>query len=440
MSAEAPEREPCSGTSTPATPPRARSPYPLALTPSKATVSAASAIASPGEPSPRLLPSTPPTPDVRSKGKGKELQAQDEEAVGKLSVSSDARSELRQQLLREKSWRPSPGRSRASSSAISAKAQALISIFQTEDDAPRMIKHGDSKVVFNIKENLYFFAVSDWGEPEYIILSVVSAAQLQRAFQRRSNFDPSRLLEGSEGFLKHLVGSCQDNLTFMTSTLEVLRMPPALRDTAAAALMPPSKFKFNTAGFVHAYISYVTDSVGLVFISADRNAFESLSQWRVSVEAQLIKDGSLEKIEACVKQHSYAVGECYSFSQLTPGAIGAPGLRHFVYKSRGLIQSTAPEWEEPYGPDSADRKRLITLYQRAQDALYARSGQQTPLKLVYLATNNEAVLGWLTKPFELYVAVSPKLSMSAVVGAANRVAKWVAAEESRLFLKDAPVF
>lgn len=349
------------------------------------------------------------------------------------------------------------------------------------------------------------------------ILSVVSAAQLQRAFQRRSNFDPSRLLEGSEGFLKHLVGSCQDNLTFMTSTLEVLRMPPALRDTAAAALMPPSKFKvclphrmadsrtystcfslrtarsrrccdhvatpftprvcplrlfvltadmhllinmlqtssslrtidtwlpvclpkFNTAGFVHAYISYVTDSVGLVFISADRNAFESLSQWRVSVEAQLIKDGSLEKIEACVKQHSYAVGECYSFSQLTPGAIGAPGLRHFVYKSRGLIQSTAPEWEEPYGPDSADRKRLITLYQRAQDALYARSGQQTPLKLVYLATNNEAVLGWLTKPFELYVAVSPKLSMSAVVGAANRVAKWVAAEESRLFLKDAPVF
>lgn len=256
MSAEAPEREPCSGTSTPATPPRARSPYPLALTPSKATVSAASAIASPGEPSPRLLPSTPPTPDVRSKGKGKELQAQDEEAVGKLSVSSDARSELRQQLLREKSWRPSPGRSRASSSAISAKgklgrlarltcrclcsvagrhqdvqsatllcpherrqacfrivrarafsadrrnhgededsltnmmgvAQALISIFQTEDDAPRMIKHGDSKVVFNIKENLYFFAVSDWGEPEYIVsrtwwISLTAASHASRVYE-----------------------------------------------------------------------------------------------------------------------------------------------------------------------------------------------------------------------------------------------------------------
>lgn len=50
-------------------------------------------------------------------------------------------------------------------------AQALISIFQTEDDAPRMIVHGDSKVVFNIKDNLYFFAVSDWGEPEYIVSS-----------------------------------------------------------------------------------------------------------------------------------------------------------------------------------------------------------------------------------------------------------------------------
>lgn len=48
-------------------------------------------------------------------------------------------------------------------------AQALISIFQTDGDAPRMIVHGNSKVVFNIKDNLYFFAVSDWGEPEYIV-------------------------------------------------------------------------------------------------------------------------------------------------------------------------------------------------------------------------------------------------------------------------------
>lgn len=224
--------------------------------------------------------------------------------------------------------------------------------------------------------------------------------------------------------------------------INMLQTSAALRsvDTWLPICLP----KFNTTGFVHAYISYVTDNVGLVFISADRNAFESLSQWRAVVEDQLKKDGSLERIEECVKRHSYLVGGCPTqqthCGSLTAGEIGAPGLRHFVYKSRDLIQSTAPEWEEPYGAGSVDRKRIITLYQQAQDALYARSGQQTPLKLVYLATDSEAVLGWLTKPFELYVAVSPKLSMNAVVSAANRVAKWIAGEESRLFLKDAPVF
>lgn len=38
--------------------------------------------------------------------------------------------------------------------------------------------------------------------------------------------------------------------------------------------------KFNPAGFVHAYISYVMEDVGLVFVSADREAFEDLQGWK----------------------------------------------------------------------------------------------------------------------------------------------------------------
>ncbi|TXT10597.1 hypothetical protein VHUM_02102 [Vanrija humicola] len=374
-------------------------------------------------------------------------------------------------------------------------AQALISILAEDDDRLRSITRGRTRITFTLKAPLYLFAVSDWGEPEHVmrmhleyinlqILSIVTQSQLQRAFARRSNFDLSRLLEGSEPFLNKLVEQCQDDLSFFTTTLQPLRMPPGLRDTAAAALMPPAKFKdllyvlliaggrivtllrprrhavhpsdmhlllntlatsatlrtvetwlpmclpkFNPAGFMHAYISFVRDDVGLVFISADRDAFESLCQWRVSVVEQLKKDNALERIEQCIKQHPYTVS-----------VVGSPGLRHFVYKSRGLIQLTSPDWEEPYLPDSVDRKRLVTLYARVQDALYARSGQSVPLKLVYMATAHEAVLGWLTKPFELYVTVSPHLPMSAVVSTANKVAKWVNAEEGRLFLKDAPVF
>lgn len=84
------------------------------------------------------------------------------------------------------------------------------------------------------------------GHLEYIylqIISVVSSTQLSRAFQRRSNFDLSRLIEGTEPFLHHLIDSCQYDFSYLTSTLQPLRMAPALRDAAAGALMPPAKFK-----------------------------------------------------------------------------------------------------------------------------------------------------------------------------------------------------
>lgn len=100
---------------------------------------------------------------------------------------------------------------------------------------------------------------------EYIhlqILSVVSSTQLQKVFQRRSNFDLSRLLDGkhlcnltgvrwqtditgTEPFLHNLVKRSQYDFTYLTSTLQPLRLAPACRDTAAAALMPPSKFSVS---------------------------------------------------------------------------------------------------------------------------------------------------------------------------------------------------
>lgn len=46
----------------------------------------------------------------------------------------------------------------------------------------------------------------------------------------------------------------------------------------------------------------------------------------------------------------------------------------------------------------------------------------------------------ITQPFEVYLALSPRLPKTAVVNAANAVARWVQTEERRLFLRDAPVF
>jgi vacuolar fusion protein MON1 len=84
--------------------------------------------------------------------------------------------------------------------------------------------------------------------------------------------------------------------------------------------------------------------------------------------------------------------------------------------------------------------RLITLYQIVHDNIHAKSGQESTLKLQYLKTDKESVMGWITQPFELYITLSPRLPKSAAVNAANAVARWVKKEESRLFLRDAPVF
>ena len=82
----------------------------------------------------------------------------------------------------------------------------------------------------------------------------------------------------------------------------------------------------------------------------------------------------------------------------------------------------------------------MTLYQMIHDAIHAKSGQEGTLKLQYIRTDKEIVMGWITQPFELYIALSPRLPKAAVINAANAVARWVKKEEASLFLKDAPVF
>ena len=92
------------------------------------------------------------------------------------------------------------------------------------------------------------------------------------------------------------------------------------------------------------------------------------------------------------------------------------------------------------------------------DSIHAKSGQDSPLKLQYIRTEKEAVMGWvcqdvsqpkspltlwniqITQPFEMYIAVSQGLPKSAVISAANAVARWVKKEEAKLFLRDAPIF
>ncbi|GJE86335.1 trafficking protein Mon1-domain-containing protein [Phanerochaete sordida] len=457
------------------------------------------------------------------------------------------------------------------STSIIGLMQALISVFIDDRDKIRCINAGRTRIVFLLRTPLYYACVSSWGEPESVtrfhleylhlqILSVVSAEQLRRMFERRNNFDLRRLLAGAEPFMYSLLSRLEFDLAMSTSSLQCLKLDPGLRKRIADTLVPTSKIKnilyvvlvaqgrvitlvrpkkhsihpsdlhilintvhspsiinssaaaswlpiclpkFNPGAFVNAYVSFlrrgddhqqpqapVTPTPGATATTSQTDTSPegaSQTEGAAATESTGAQTGLSESTasdsneqpaeEALMDEHSGHVdiglvcvsgladfeavrGWCATASEklerenllstlvsaITSGAteysvgdLSIPGLRHFVYKSRGAVQVTAPRYEEPYATPRA-RRRLVTLYQTLHDALHAKSGQGGTLKMQYVRTERESVMGWITQPFELYIAMSPLMPKSAVVNAANAIARWVQREEKRLFLRDAPVF
>ncbi|RPD62325.1 DUF254-domain-containing protein [Lentinus tigrinus ALCF2SS1-7] len=255
--------------------------------------------------------------------------------------------------------------------------------------------------------------------------------------------------------------------------INTIHSPSILNNSAAASWLPVCLPKFNAGAFVNAYVMFLprgdmpttpsgppvdgeaestaasseaddTEStqslptgiatdrpaeIGLICVSGNAD-FEAVRGWCETVSNRLANEGLMKKLTDAISQGDTQ----YSVSNL-----GVPGLRHFMYKSRSHVQVTMPMFEDPYDQPN-EKRRLITLYQTIYDAIHAKSGQERTLKLQYLRTSQECVMGWITQPFELYVALSPRLPKSAAVGAANAIARWVQKEEKQLFLTNAPVF
>jgi hypothetical protein len=110
-------------------------------------------------------------------------------------------------------------------SSIVGVIQAIISLYQNCDDTIRSVEVGQSMIVFLLRGPLYFVVASKTGEPEsalrdqlqwlyYQIISIITGAQLQKIFDKHTNFDLRRLLGGTETFLDHMcrssssAGSC----------------------------------------------------------------------------------------------------------------------------------------------------------------------------------------------------------------------------------------
>ncbi|EJT98822.1 DUF254-domain-containing protein [Dacryopinax primogenitus] len=369
--------------------------------------------------------------------------------------------------------------------------QALISVFAEDGDKLRYITTGSTRITFLLRTPLYYVSVSSWGEPapvtrthlEYLhlqILSVLTLPQLTKLFERRGNFDLGRLLTGAEPLMRSLLNTAQTSLETTLAAMQCLRIDMHRRRRIGDALLPPSKLslvyalviaggrvitlvrprkhsinpsdlrillntiaspslltsdseswlpiclpKYNADRFLYTYVGALREGIGIVGLSPDRDAWDAMREWR---GVKLEEESLLGFIEKAVLAHPYAVVE-----------LGIHGLRHFVYKSRIHVQYTQPEFDASYDTE-LEQRRLVTLYQQVHDTLHARSGQKEALSLHHIRTPRETVMGWTTKPLEVYIALSPHLPEPACVSAAHMVVNWVKKEEGRLFLKDAPVF
>lgn len=256
--------------------------------------------------------------------------------------------------------------------------------------------------------------------------------------------------------------------------MNTIHSPSIFNSPAASSWIPVCLPKFNAGGFVNAYVTFIReddngvrlsdlaaspshdnrdstksvestrteennrpeaqvglDESGIAFVCINGGGeFDVIREWCDSVINKMSSDGTLTALVNAYqsKQTEYSVS-----------GLGIPGLRHFVYKSRTQVQITQPIFDDPYDLPQA-RKRIVTLYQILHDSIHGKSGQQAGLKMQYIRASDESVMGWITQQFELYIAFSPLLPKSAAVVAANAVARWVKKEETRLFLRDAPVF
>ncbi|KAI8390974.1 vacuolar fusion protein MON1 [Radiomyces spectabilis] len=310
------------------------------------------------------------------------------------------------------------------------------------------------------------------------ILSVLTSLQLTKIFEQRVNFDLRRLLGGTEVFLDSLATLFNKDHSFMLSALQCLRLSRSIRDQMGSiladnrannllygmvvakgslvTLLRPRKHslhpsdlhllfnmltgsttfhtgeswtplclpKFNSKGFLHAYICYIERDVSIVMISTDKDNFFQLSECKAAMVERMRKQNIIEPIQK-------AADTMYVTEDL-----GISHLRHFLYKSKVHVQFTSPGFSGPYIQKN-DQKRLYRLYQHVYDRMHARA---RPLKLYYHDSDKEIILGWITSSFELYVVFAPNTPKPTIISRSNQLLNWIRRNEETLFILNSPIF
>ncbi|KAL7276866.1 Vacuolar fusion protein mon1, partial [Rhizina undulata] len=308
------------------------------------------------------------------------------------------------------------------------------------------------------------------------VLSTLTLSQLNKIFATRENFDLRRLLGGTEVFLDGLSDAMtRGSPQVLLSALECVKLRKTHREKINSILLkartpsllygliiadgrlvsvirpkrhslhPPdlqllfsmlfnaSTFrdggehwtpiclpKFNSKGFLHAYIWFFRKEVSVVLISADKDAFFEMKGVAEGVVEQLEKSGGIKIVEDAISKGRYTP------TDIQPGTV----IRHFLYKSRANVQFTMPSFETHfYSPIC--RRRLMSLYSRLHAAVHTKNAH---LKVNHVVRNSSISLSWVTPTFELYAVAGPGANRNALAKGASAIVNWVKREEERLFV------
>lgn len=314
------------------------------------------------------------------------------------------------------------------------------------------------------------------------VLSTLTKKQIQKVFETRKNFDLRNLLGGTEVFLKALTKEMnKGSPSILLGALECLRLRKTIREKINNVLIesrtsnllygmivadgrlvsvirprrhslhPPDLYlvfsmlfntnafsdggehwapiclpKFNSTGFLYAYINFFDKDTALVLISPDKNAFFELRDAKDQIVEQLNEKDLIDPIHQSIKKGRF---KCMD--------IPAPLIRHFLYKSKTNVQfvqsSFDPHFYEPHA-----KQRLMNLYHQMHGAAHVKHGGN--LKVYNCVRQTITALAWVTPTFEMYCVTGAPTTKDAISQSVRQVVSWIKSQEQRLFVVGGAVF
>ncbi|KAI9230942.1 MAG: vacuolar fusion protein MON1 [Piptocephalis tieghemiana] len=370
--------------------------------------------------------------------------------------------------------------------------QAIVSVFEEDNDMVRSIQAQGHSIAFLTRGPLHFVAVSPFGESErrlreqllqfhYLMLSILTPAQLSKLFAQRVNLDLRRLLSGTEVMFDALGKDLESSMDYLLSSVQCLRIPletrallgkllesmackavrhallfhedkivtllrpkrqplhPAdihilmnmLRSSsshrAAETWAPVCLPRYSPNGFLNVYTATLPHfPLTLVLVSEERESFHELSRWKETLGSRLRSKPLGPLLKETFRLNHYSIAD-----------VGFPGLRHFVFKSKSSLQYTSPTIQKEVGVEGEDATFYYRHYQDLQDRLYARG---TPSTLHYHGCKRQITFGWSSSAFELYATFGPFVSKASVVGTVNGLVRWIQRQEQDVFMTTWPSY